>query len=599
MAERHRDQRLAAILAADVAGYSRLMEADERETVASLEACRDIFRKHTNALDGRIVDTTGDSVLAVFRSTIGAVEAAVAIQNDLRDRNRARPDDRRMAFRIGVNLGDVIEKENGSVFGSGVNVAARLEALSEAGGVCLSGSAHEQIEGKLDLSFEDFGEHEVKNIARAVRAFRIVGDANAVFVAAKQARSPSERPSIAVLAFENLSGDLEQEYLADGITEDLITGLSRLRWLQVTARNSSFTYKGKTVDVRQVGRELGVGYVVEGSVRKGGERVRINAQLIDAGSGKHLWAERYDRGFSDIFALQDEITETLVGRLQAEVGTQEQERARRKLPKNLDAWECYQKGMWHIWKYTRPDLAEARQLFARAISLDPDFAQARAAAAFAIFLGCFLNDLAVGSEELDEALQLANQAIDLDGMDALAHMVLGRVHTLRGDYAAAIKALQSAIALNSCLGIAHSGLAMALTYAGRPQEAIAPADIAIHLSQRDPAIWGYYSNRAFVHLLSGNFEAAADDAQRATNYPAAIDRTYSFLVAALAHLGRDAEAKQALAKLLKLNPTFEPDDILMSSSPLNPEAIRPLWQPLFEGLRKAGWDFSETPRRYP
>ena len=283
MADDTVEQKLAAILAADVAGYSALMGDDERATVATLDAYRDVFRSHVAAKRGRVVDTAGDSVLAVFPSTIGAVRAALAIQADLKPRNEALPKHRRMRFRIGVNLGDVIEKTDGTVYGDGVNIAARLEALAEPGGVTISGTTYDQVDGKLDTGFEYLGEKEVKNIARPVRAYR--AEMGAIEAIPQPTTKEAARPSIAVLAFENLSGDPDQEYFADGITEDLITELSRLRWLQVTARNSSFSYKGQSPDIREVGREVGVRYVVEGSVRKGGERVRITAQLICSAPG--------------------------------------------------------------------------------------------------------------------------------------------------------------------------------------------------------------------------------------------------------------------------------------------------------------------------
>ena len=393
------EQRLAAILAADVAGYSRLMEIDAEATVAALEACRAVFRDHVESCGGRIVDTAGDSVLAVFVSAIGAVEAARAIQDALGERNAALAEDRRMRFRIGVNLGDIIEKPDGSVYGSGVNVAARLEGLAAPGGICLSANAYEQVEGRLDVAFEDIGEHQVKNIARPVRAYKIGSDAPA-----PPALAPAERPSIAVLAFENLSGDAEQEYFADGIAEDLITELSRLRWLLVTARNSSFSYKGQSPDIRDVGRDLGVRYVVEGSVRRGGGRLRITAQLIDAGTGNHIWAERYDRELTDIFALQDEITETLVGALQREVGEHERERAHRKPPGSLDAWESYQRGMWHLWRFSAEDLAKARSLFQRAAELDPNSAQPVSALGYTLYLEVISSYSNTPLESLDHAL---------------------------------------------------------------------------------------------------------------------------------------------------------------------------------------------------
>ena len=313
-------RRLAAILSADAAGYSRLMGDDERATMDTLNAYRDAFRKYISDHEGRVVDTAGDSVLAVFDSVVETVQCAVEVQGDLEGRNLDLPEDRRMLFRIGVNLGDVFEQDDGTIYGDGVNVAARLESLAEPGGINISGTAFDQVDGKLDLGFEYLGEKEVKNIAKPVRVYRADLDVGETRPRSAAATTEPERPSIAVLAFENLSRDPDQEFFADGIAEDLITELSRLRWLLVTARNTTFTYKGRAVDVKQVGRDLGVRYVVEGSVRKGGERVRITAQLVDAVTGNHIWAERYDRDLSDIFALQDEITETLVAALQVEVG---------------------------------------------------------------------------------------------------------------------------------------------------------------------------------------------------------------------------------------------------------------------------------------
>lgn len=413
MADAKVEQKLAAILAADVAGYSALMGDDERATVATLDEYRAVFREHVAEQGGRVVDTAGDSVLAAFPSTIGAVRAAAAVQDELKTRNAQLSEDRRMRFRIGVNLGDVIEKADGTVYGDGVNIAARLESLAEPGGLTISGTTFDQVDGKLDLGFKYLGEKEVKNIAKPVRVYRAELDANETQLRPSGATSEAERPSIAVLAFENLSGDPEQEYFADGIAEDLITALSRIRWLFVIARNSTFAYKGRSPDIRRVGKELGVRYVVEGSVRKGGERVRITAQLVDAATGKHIWAERYDRDLSDIFALQDEITETLVAALQVEVGEFERERAHRKPPESLDAWESYQRGMWHLWKMNAKDLAEACRLFQRAGDLDPNFAQAFAALGYTLYAQVALSHAVSPLENLDQALRFANKAIAL------------------------------------------------------------------------------------------------------------------------------------------------------------------------------------------
>jgi len=591
MAEAKR--KLAAIMAADVAGYSRLMGEDERATMELLVVCRDVFRTHISDHEGRVVDTAGDSVLATFPSVVEAVDCAVEIQSDLGGHNAELPESRRMAFRIGVNLGDVIEQNDGTIYGDGVNVAARLESLAHPGGICLSGSAHEQIEGKTEYGFEDIGEHEVKNIARPVRVYRANTGANETQSKPLAAVTEPERPSIAVLAFENLSGDPEQEYFADGITEDLITELSRLRWLQVTARNTTFTYKGRAVDIRQVGRDLGVRYVVEGSVRKGGERVRITAQLVDAATGNHIWAERYDRDLSDIFALQDEITETLVAALQGQVGEFERERAHRKPPESLDAWESYQRGLWHLWRMDAEDLAEARRLFGRAAELDPNFAQAFAAWGFTLFLEVATLYSDSPLETLEQALRLANQAVALDDNEAMAHNALGRVQILRGEYDSAIAELRTAIDLNPSSALARYGLGMALLLTEQLGEAISELDTAIRLSPRDPFAWAFYTTRAAALFFFGDYEAVVEDTRRAIRHPAASFWPYAWLASALALLDRPEEAKIALDKLLEVKPDFSPDAAPAANSPLNPEALWPLYKPWFDGLRKAGLDIPD------
>jgi adenylate cyclase len=593
MAEAKR--RLAAILAADVAGYSRLMGDDERATMDMLNECRDVFRRHTSDHDGRVVDTAGDSVLATFPSVVEAVNCAVDVQNDLEGSNADLPEGRQMLFRIGVNLGDVFEQDDGTIYGDGVNVAARLESLTQPGRITVSEDAYRQVEGKTELGFEDIGEHAVKNIVRPVRAYRVIVDQIIASVASSEAPAISERPSIAVLAFENLSGDPEQEYFADGIAEDLITELSRLRWLQVTARNSSFTYKGRAVDVKQVGSDLGVRYVVEGSVRKGGERVRITSQLIDTATGNHIWAERYDRDLSDIFALQDEITETLVAALQVEVGEFERERAHRKPPESLDAWDNYQRGMWHLWRMNAEDVAEARRLFQRAGELDPNFAQAFAALGYTLYIQVSRNHADSPIETLDLGLRFANKAIDLDDKEAMAHFALGRVKTLRGEFDAAITELHTAADLNPSSALAHYGLAMAFVFTGQFEQTISECDTAIRLSPRDPLLWAIYMYRAWARLFSGDYEAAVDEARRAIRHPGTPAQPYATLASALALLDRREEAKIALDKVLEIEPDFRPDSFITGHSPLNPESMRPVWKTLMEGLRKAGLDNPDEP----
>jgi adenylate cyclase len=505
-------------------------------------------------------------------------------------------DDRHMRFRIGVNLGDVIAKGDGTIYGDGVNVAARLESLAEPGGITVSGTVFDHAEIKLPVEFEFTGEQAVKNIAKPVRAYRVVAEtAPAASPSADKPLTLPDKPSIAVLPFDNLSGDADQDYFADGIAEDLITALSHIRWMFVTARNSSFAYKGQSPDVRQVGQELGVRYVLEGSVRKGGKRVRISAQLIDASTGNHVWAERYDREPVDLFDLQDEITETLVAALQTKVGEFERERAHRKPPENLDAWESYQRGLWHLWQWNAEDHVDACRLFRRSAEQDPNFVQPVAALGYTLILQILLSYAESPLKTLEQALWLANKAIGLDDKEALAHHTLGRVQTLRGEFDAAIAELRTAIDLNPSLALAHFGLAMALWLSDQPDEAISECDTAIRLSQRDPVIWAFFGVRAGVRFSLRDYEGAVKDARRTIWYPQAAYHAHSTLASALAHLDRREEARIALDKLLEIEPDFSPDVFLASYSPLNPEALRLIFQLLFDGLRKAGLDIRDEP----
>jgi adenylate cyclase len=374
-------RRLAAILVADVVGYSRLMEVDEAGTLKALKALRSEVIYPTIAdHQGRVVKLMGDGALVEFASAIDAVESAVKLQSALCARNAELPAERQLAFRIGINLGDVMV-EGDDIYGDGVNVAARLEALAEPGGVYVSDIVRQSVGSRLELDFEDLGEHQVKNIARAVHVFRIrlAGDKVASELGGGGTTFPvgiPHKPSIAVMPFVSMSEDADQEFFANGITEEIITALSKIRWFFVIARNSVFAYKGRSFDVKQVARELGVRYVVEGSTRKVGNRVRVTAQLIDATTGNHVWAERYDGDLSDIFAIQDEMTQAIVGAIEPELGNAERERARRKPPDNLDAWSCYQRGLWHLFRFTKADNDTAEELFRRSAALDPGFSGA-------------------------------------------------------------------------------------------------------------------------------------------------------------------------------------------------------------------------------
>ncbi len=548
MADETVEQKLAAIMAADVAGYSALMGDDERATVATLDAYRGVFRIHVAAEHGRVVDTAGDSVLAVFPSTIGAVRAALAIQDDLAPRNEELPESRRMRFRIGVNLGDVIEKADSTVYGDGVNIAARLESLAEPGGLTISGTTFDQVDGKLDIVFDSLGENAVKNIAKPVRAYR--AELGAV-VTRPAATGEAERPSIAVLAFENLSGDPEQEYFADGIAEDLITAFSGMRWLSVTARNSTFSYKGKSPDIRDVGRELGVRYVLEGSVRKGGNRVRISAQLIDASDGNHIWAQRYDRELEDIFDVQDEITLTIAGAIEPELAQIERERARRKPAENLDAWDFCQRGLWHLWQLNKDDNAEAQKLFRRAIEIEPRFAAAHANLSCShYFDSVFVYDDSP-RQNIHLAATAAKKSLAIDDRDAMAHCTLGRTLSVQGDYPAAIAELRAALDLNPSFALAHYALGLALLASGQgAQQALRELAAARQLSPHDPYMWLFEMQTANAHISLGQFEEAEHFARSAMRRPGAGYWAYAALASALGNLGRIEEARPVCETLL-------------------------------------------------
>src|SRR6266849_3110354 len=415
-------RRLAAILAADVVGYSRMIGADEEGTLVRLKSLRRrLIDPKIEEHRGRIVKTIGDGLLVEFHSVVDALRCADEVQRAMADAYASLPPDRRIVFRIGIHQGDVVFEEDGDIFGDGVNIAARLEGLAEPGGICVSARAQEDAAGRLDVAFEDMGDQQLRNIARPVRVYRV-----GVSVAPRPSLALPDKPSLAVLSFTNMSGDPEQEFFADGIAEDIITVLSKSRSLFVIARNSSFTYKGRKVAVNDIGRELGVRYVLEGSVRKAGSRVRVTAQLIEAATGGHLWAERYDRDLADIFSVQDEITTKVSEAIQPALERSERERAARKPPDSLDAWESYHRGMWHFANVEASENEKARSFFRRAIELDPRFAPAEAALALT-----YLNEITLFRPDLravnlPRALDHAGRAINVDVTDATAHAALAR-----------------------------------------------------------------------------------------------------------------------------------------------------------------------------
>jgi adenylate cyclase len=482
-------RRLAAILAADVAGYSRLMGVDEEGTHERLQAhFRELVNPKITEHRGRTVKNTGDGFLAEFPSVVDAVRCAVEVQRGMADREPEVREERRIRFRIGINLGDVIVEEH-DIFGDGVNVAARLEGLAEPGGICVSRMVRDNVRDKLNLAFEDMGEQQVRNIARPVRVYR-VGPARPIEQTLPASPPPlplPDKPSIAVLPFANLSGDPEQEYFADGMVEEITTALSCIRWLFVIARNSSFTYKGRAVDVKQVARELGVRYVLEGSVRKGGSRVRITGQLIDTTSGAHIWADRFDGALDDIFELQDQVASSVAGAIEPKLRQSEIERATRKPTENLDAYDLYLRALAQFHKLTPEGGDEALRLLQQALRLDPGYALAAGLVGW-----CCVYQRAQGwgpasDAEIAESVGLARQAIELgrDDPDAL-WMAAWTIGGVAGEHAAAAEAIDRALALNPNSAHAWMAKGWIAAFLDRPRIAIDAAQNAMRLSPLDP-----------------------------------------------------------------------------------------------------------------
>ncbi|MFQ5755772.1 MAG: adenylate/guanylate cyclase domain-containing protein [Acidiferrobacterales bacterium] len=542
----HLKRKLAAILYADVAGYSRLTGEDEEGTHKQLGVALDLITNQIKIKGGRVVHYAGDAVLADFGSVVAVVECAVTVQRAFAEQNADIPEDRRLQFRIGINLGEVIVDRN-DIYGDGVNIAARLESLAEPGGICVSASVFEQVKGKLDVGFQDMGAQEVKNITEPVRAYRVL---LARLLAFDEPPPLPDKPSIAILPFVNLSGDPEQEFFADGMAEDIITGLSRYRWFFVIARNSSFTYKGRAINVKQVAQDLGVRYVLEGSVRKADTRMRVTTQLIDATAGTHIWAERYDRELKDIFAVQDEVTEAIVAAIAPEIGDVERERAQRKPPDNLDAWGLYQRGLAAYHTSTEEGLRSAIDQFDRANDLDPTFAPALAMGAGARwrYVLHFIPDNR--SELLNQAREKAYKAITLDPRDPICLWNDGRVHSMLGHHDVAISKVKEAIALNPNDALSHHFLGAVLCSAGRAKEAIPHIDHAMRLSPRDIFLTGMLTHRAFLLFDLERYEEAFDWVRRASLSPNPRSMTFALLTAVLTKLGRPEEARAALNDLL-------------------------------------------------
>jgi adenylate cyclase len=581
MAEQGFKRKLTAILSADVKGYSRLMGNDEEATVRTLTAYRSIIAEFVQQFRGRVVDSPGDNILAEFTSVVDAVKCSVEIQGELAERNAHLPHNRMMDFRIGINLGDVIEDE-GRIYGEGVNIAARVESLAEAGGICISGSVYDHVENKLDYQYEYMGEQSVKNIKKPVRLYRIGVKPEENGIGLGKDLELPDKPSIAVLPFDNMSADAGQDFFSDGLTEQIITGISKIKDLFVIARNSSFTYKGTAVNVRQVGRELGVGYVLEGSVQKAGTRVRINAQLIDAQTGHHIWAENYDRILEDIFAVQDDITIKVVEALLVELvpGTYYRHYSRRT--ENINAYFQFLKGMEYFYRMTAGDNFQAHRCFAEVIALDPTNSIAHAMLAYA-----HLNDIYQGwsksvIESFEQAEKMALKALSLDDALDLPYIVLSQIYLFSRRHDKAIEYGERSVALNPNNALSYSMLALVLYFSGRYEDAISMINKAFRLNPVAP--FYYYHFLGHPHLLLGNYPEAVQAYKKAIQLnPNFI---FSHLCLAMVYIatGNDDAAGKAVAEALKLDPNYTSDTFTLASphkDPANTEKLVTL-------LRKAG-----------
>jgi adenylate cyclase len=551
-------QRLAAILAADVAGYSRLMAADERATVTALDTARGIFRRVIETNQGRVVDTAGDSVLAVFETASGAVSAALTVQKELAQVAEPLPEERRMLFRIGVHLGDVIEKADGTVYGDGVNIAARLEALAAPGGITVSEAIQMAQRNRSAVAFEDQGEHTVKNIAYPVQAFRLRGADEGAARASAPRASPAlalpDKPSIAVLPFDNMSGDPEQEFFADNVVEAITATLSRIRSFFVIARNSAFRYKGKGVDVQQVGRDLGVRYVLEGSVQKAGNRLRITVQLIDTATGAHVWVDRIDGTLEDVFDLQDRITERVAGALQPSIRLAEIERARRKRPQDLGAYDYTMRAMPWVWVLEKSASEEALELLDRALAIDPEYPLALSLAGWCYAQRSVYNWTDDIDSARSNALKHAEKAAELGSDDPLILAVLGAVHCFLRNNGTARVMLERAVALDPNSAWAWSRLGWVENYSDRPEQAVAHFERALRLSPLDPMNFNNYVGLGSASEVAERYDDAVAFYRRALQERPHAEWIVRNLLSALAGAGRMEEAAIELKRLLAAYP---------------------------------------------
>jgi adenylate cyclase len=580
-------RRLVAVFAADVEGYSRLMGSDEVGTLKGLTERRAILDRFIGEHRGRIANTAGDSVLAEFGSAVDAVQCAVEAQTALADANTGMPPDKRINFRIGIHIGDVMVRA-GDLFGDGVNIAARLQSIAKPGSVCISGATYDQVRKVLPVTFVDLGLQQVKNIQDPIRAYQVgvpseTREAAPTRVAEAESPPPlPDKPSIAVLPFQNLSGDPEQEYFADGMVEEIITALSRFKSLFVIARNSSFSYKDKSPDIRQVGRDLGVRYVLEGAVRKASGKVRITGQLVDAVTGAHIWADRFERELTDIFALQDEVTVAVVSAVQPKLLQTEIAISTRRRPEDLTAYDFYLRAMQQYYLTTREGTAEAIRLAHRALELDPRFGLVAALAGH-----CYTRKVLWGYStdpqfDREEAVRLLRLALSLDDGDPETLARAAFISSFMvGDCESEIEMADRAVARNPNSYGAWHLRGWVYRNAGLPEEAVRSFERAMRASPVDPQLHNTLAGIAAAYIELGRFEEAIVAGKKALRQNASVALAYRCLASAFAHLGRDAEAREAAARLLEVDPAFTISAWIARGGQTNSRL-------LIEGLRKAG-----------
>ena len=578
MTEQRVQRRLAAILAADVVGYSALMERDEEATYAEFERLeRELIEPSLSRHEGRLIKTTGDGALAEFASPLAALRCAGEIQDHVASGSSP------LRLRVGLNLGDVIVGQDGDLYGDGINIAVRLEGIADPGGILISEKVYREVEGKLDIGFEDRGEQQLKNISRPVRAYAVRAGEHSARTERLSAVPPlPDKPSIAVLPFQNMCGDPEQEYFADGMVEEITTALSRFHWLFVIARNSSFTFKGKAVDIKEVARRLGVRYVLEGSVRKASGKVRITGQLIDAVTGAHIWADRFERDLTDIFALQDEVTAAVVCAIQPKLLQTEIAMATRRRPENLTAYDFFLQARQQFYLATREGSAEAIRLARRALELDPRFGFVAALAALSHMHNVLFGYATDPQFDRKEAIRLIHLALSVDGgdPDTLAWASVISAFII-GDCESAMEMADRAVALNPNLYSAWSCRGWVYITAGRPEEAVGSFERAMRVSPVDPLLYRSFTGMGYAFIELRRFDEAIVAGKKAKRQNPSYAVAYHCLASAFAHLGRDDEARQAAAHLLELDPAFTISAWIARGEQSNAKL-------LIEGLRKAG-----------